>query len=95
MCIGVGPFYYKKGGFIIKTPKKALLRKRGQLLRKRKRPLPGMPRLGAHRLDTPPNHFPTIPNHFLYILIGFIYKSIYCIEIPINWLILALCWPYF
>ena len=44
---GVGPFYYKKGGFIIKTHQNALFRKKGRLLRK-KRPyralLEGLPR---------------------------------------------------
>ena len=39
--------------------------KRGRLLRKKK-PLPGMPRSGAHRLDNP-NHFPSIPT-ILYII---------------------------
>ena len=81
---GVGPFYYKKGGFIIKTPKIALFRKRGRLLTKKSRRRECL-RSGAHRLDNP-NHFPTIPNHFLYILIGFMYKSIYFIEFPINFL---------
>ena len=60
--------------------------KRCRLLREKKRPLPGMPRSGAHRLDTP-NYFPTISINFPYILIGVIYKSIYFIDFPINFLI--------
>ena len=35
---GVGPFYYKKGGFIKKTNKNALFMKRGPLLAKEKAP---------------------------------------------------------
>ena len=49
--------------------------KRGRLLRK-KRPLPGMPRSGAHRLDTPqpfPNHFQQVP---IYSNRFYIYNSI-------------------
>ena len=61
--------------FILKTLKKALFRKRAHENNK-KGPLPGMPRLGAHKLD--------IPNHFLYISIGFLSKTIYfeglCLE---------------
>ena len=58
----VGPFYYKKDCFIIKTNKNALFMKRGRLLIKKK-PLPGMPRSAAHKLDTPqpfPNQSPTM-----------------------------------
>ena len=59
-------------------------------------PLPGMPRIGAPRLDTPQ----PFPNYFLYILIGFMYKSIdfnwfsyisliptyLCIALPLFWI---------
>ena len=40
--------------------------------KRKKGPLPGMPRLGAHRLDIPqpiPNHSPFISMDFIYIYI--------------------------
>ena len=66
---------YKKGGFIIKTPKKQLCKKRGRLLTKKspRRECPGAEHIGWIH----PNHFPTIPNHFLYMLMGFVYIYIY------------------
>ena len=75
-CSGVGPFYYKKGGFIIKIQKMHFLWKGSDLTKKKA--LPGMPRSGAHRLDIAQQ----FSNHFPFILIGFIYKSIYLIDFP-------------
>ena len=45
-----GPFYYKKGGFIIKTSKNALFMKRGRLLTKK---APGGNAPGAEHIGSP------------------------------------------
>ena len=68
---------------------------------KKKGPCPGMPRLGAHRLDTPqpfPNHtqpFPIYFNRFYIYIYTYTYKFIYFNIFSIKSFILVIWWSYF
>ena len=73
---GVGPFYYKKEGFIIQNKQKGTFYEKGPTFDEKKSPCQECP--GAEHIGwIHPNHSPTIPKHFLYSLIDFMYKSIY------------------
>ena len=75
----------KKEGFIIKANKNVLFVKRG--CKTKQKNLPGMPRLGAHRLHTPQ----PFSNHvcFIYIYIYILlYKSTYFNEFMLHILFL-------
>ena len=76
---GVEHFYYKKGGFIIKTSKKAIFKKRGRLWAKKKCPCQECP--GAEHIGwifpTISHPFPTILYIVPFILMDFQYISLF------------------
>ena len=88
---GSGLFILKRKVLSYKHPKMHLLWK-GVVKEQQKGPLPGMPRLGAHRLDTPTisQQFHIYFNRFHICIYIYIYKSICSDDFCIEFIILLL-----